>query len=402
MPTVAYLDCFAGVSGDMLLGALIDAGLPLPALREELAKLGIEGYALEAVKVRRAGLAATLLQVHIEEGAPHRSATEMIAVVRRSGLPDGDREKAVAVLERLAEVESAVHGASPESIELHELGSPDTLVDIVGTVVGLRLLKVEELFASPLPPGSGFVKTAHGTLPVPAPATLAIMTRAGAPLASAEWQGEVTTPTGAAIITTLAKFERPLMRLTGLGYGAGSRDPEDHPNVLRLWLGERAGARGAMLLLETNVDDMTGEVLGYVQERLFAAGAADVWFTPIQMKKNRPAVKLSVLCPSERESEIVALLLEETSTLGVRTVDVRRHEAQRETFQFASSLGQAIVKVKRLGGRVAQAAPEYEACRRLAQETGLPLIEVYRIVQAEALAEIEKRRRPSQAPSSDK
>lgn len=402
MALVAYLDCFAGVSGDMLLGALVDAGLPLPALREELAKLRIEGYALEAVKVRRAGLAATLVQLQIQEGAPHRSAAEMIAAVRRSGLPDGDREKAVAVLERLAEVESAVHGSSPESIDLHELGSPDTLVDIVGTVAGLRLLGVEELYSSPLPAGSGLVQSAHGALPVPAPAALQIMVRAGAPLSSAEWQGEVTTPTGAAIVTTLAKFERPPMRLAGLGYGAGSRDPKDRPNVLRLWLGERAGARGAMLLLETNVDDMTGEVLGYVQERLFSAGAADVWFTPIQMKKNRPAVKLSVLCPVDSEGEIVALLLEETSTLGVRAVDVRRHEAQRETVEFASSLGPAVVKVKRVGARVAQAAPEYEACRRLAQETGLPLIEVYRIVQAEALAEMEKRGRPSQAPSSDK
>ena len=295
-----------------------------------------------------------------------------------------------------------MHGSSSGSVELHELGSPDTLVDVVGAVAGLRLLGIEELYASPLPAGSGLVKTAHGTLPVPAPATLGIMARAGAPLSSAEWQGEVTTPTGAAIVTTLAKFERPRMRLTGLGYGAGSRDPEDRPNVLRLWLGERDERRQTMVLLETNVDDMTGEVLGYAQERLFSAGAADVWFTPIQMKKNRPAVKLSVLCPIDREGEIVALLLQETSTLGVRAVEVRRHEAQREVMEFASSLGQAAVKVKRLRGHVAQAAPEYEACRRLAQETGLPLLEVYRTVEAEALAEIRKRGRPSQAPSSDR
>jgi uncharacterized protein (TIGR00299 family) protein len=394
MVRVAYLDCFAGISGDMLLGALLDAGVFMEALREELAKLDIRGYSLEAAKVRRAGLAATQAKVRIEEDKPHRPAAEVIRLIRESLLPDGDKAAAMAVFERLASVEGEIHGASPESVELHELGSLDTIIDVVGAVAGLRLLGVAELYASPLPAGSGVVNTAHGTLPVPAPATLRLMTRVNAPISRLDWPGEVTTPTGAAIVTTLAKFERPAMTLTGMGHGAGSRDPEDRPNVLRLWLGEREDGRQTMLLLETNVDDVTGEVLGYVQERLFSAGAADVWFSPIQMKKNRPAVKLSVLCASEKENEMLAVLLTETSTLGVRASEVRRHEAQRETFEFASSLGQASVKVKRLRGQVVQIAPEYEACRRLAQERQLPLLEIYRIVQTEALREMKERGHP--------
>jgi hypothetical protein len=401
---VAYLDCFAGVSGDMLLGAFLDVGLPIDALREELAKLDLEGYSLEPVQVERVGLAATQLNVRIEEDRPHRhrSATEIVGLISGSRLPDDDKKKAIAVFERLAAVEGRIHGASPESVELHELGSLDTVIDVVGAVVGLRLLAVAELYASPLPMGRGVVKTAHGTLPVPAPATIELMTGASAPLSELDWQGEVTTPTGAAIVTTLAKFERPPMTMLAVGHGAGSRNPEDRPNVLRLWLGEAGDSRQKMLLLETNVDDVTGEVLGYVQERLFSAGAADVWFTPIQMKKNRPAVKLSVLCLLEKESEMLALLLAETSTLGVRATEVRRHEAQRETFELASSLGRAVVKVKRLHGQVMQVAPEYEACRRLARETRLPLLEVYRIVQAEALAEMTKRERPHGASSVER
>lgn len=399
MARVVYLDCFAGISGDMLLGALLDAGLPVDALREELAKLKLKGYSLEPVRVQRAGLAATRLKVQIEQDTPHRSAAQIIRLIRESRLLAADKEKAVAVLERLASVEGEIHGASPESVALHELGSLDTVIDVVGAVTGLRLLGVRQLYSSPLPLGSGVVDTAHGMLPVPAPATLELIRRANAPVSGLEWQGEVTTPTGAAIVTTLARFERPAMTLIGIGHGAGSRDPEDRPNVLRLWLGDREDERQAMLLLETNVDDMTGEILGYVQEQLFSAGAADVWFTPIQMKKNRPAIRLSVLCPSEKENEMVALLLMETSTLGVRATEVRRHEAQRETFEFASSLGQAAVKVKRLQGRVVQVAPEYEACRRLAQEKRLPLLEVYRIVQTEALTQIKERGHPLGMPS---
>jgi hypothetical protein len=225
---------------------------------------------------------------------------------------------------------------------------------------------------------------------VPAPATLALLAQVGAPLAAGpDPDVELVTPTGAAIVAGLARFERPAMTVRAVGYGAGTRDPEGRPNVLRLWLGEAlVGRTATMLLIETNIDDMNPELYGYAQDRLFEAGAADVWFAPIQMKKNRPGVLLSVLCPIERENDVVDVLLRETSTLGVRVREVARHEAERETLEFESSLGPAAVKVKRLPGRPPVVAPEYEACVRLARERDLPLAEVYRIVQAEALSQL--------------
>jgi hypothetical protein len=392
MASIAYLDCFSGISGDMLLGALLDAGLSVQALRRELAKLGLKGYRLKAKKARRAGLAATQAVVELEDDQPRGRLSEILSLVRESALPDGDKERGAAVFQRLAEAEARVHGATPDSVVLHELGSLDTVIDVMGAVAGLRLLGVEELFASALPAGGGSVEGAHGLLPVPAPATLELIARARAPVSGSGWQGELVTPTGAAIVTTLARFERPAMRVTKVGYGAGSRDFKGRPNVLRLWLGEiLPAATASMLLVETNIDDMSPELLGYVQGLLFAAGAADVWFTPIQMKKNRPATKLSALCSIEKEDAIVGVLLRESSTLGVRVTEVRRHEAEREVITFPSSLGTAMVKIKRWEGEPPQLSPEYESCRRLAEELSLPLAEVYRIVQQEALIYMKER-----------
>ena len=392
MASIAYLDCFSGISGDMLLGALLDAGLSVQALRRELAKLGLKGYRLKAKKARRAGLAATQAVVELEDDQPRGRLSEILSLVRESALPDGDKERGAAIFQRLTEAEARVHGATPDSVVLHELGSLDTVIDVMGAVAGLRLLGVEELFASALPAGGGSVEGAHGLLPVPAPATLELIARARAPVSGAGWQGELVTPTGAAIVTTLARFQRPAMRVTKVGYGAGSRDIEGRPNVLRLWLGEiLPAATASMLLIETNIDDMSPEILGYVQGRLFAAGAADVWFTPIQMKKNRPAIKLSALCSIGKEDAIVGVLLRESSTLGVRVTEVRRHEAEREVITFPSSLGTAMVKIKRWEGEPPQLSPEYESCRRLAEELSLPLAEVYRIVQGEALIYMKER-----------
>ena len=392
MASIAYLDCFSGISGDMLLGALLDAGLSVQALRRELAKLGLKGYRLKAKKARRAGLAATQAVVELEDDQPLGRLSEILGLIRESALPDGDKERGAAVFQRLAEAEARVHGATPDSVVLHELGSLDTVIDVMGAVAGLRLLGVEELFASALPAGGGSVEGAHGLLPVPAPATLELIARARAPVSGAGWQGERVTPTGAAIVTTLARCQRPAMRVTKVGYGAGSRDFEGRPNVLRLWLGEiLPAATASMLLVETNIDDMSPELLGYVQGLLFAAGAADVWFTPIQMKKNRPATKLSALCSIEKEDAIVGVLLRESSTLGVRVTEVRRHEAEREVITFPSSLGTAMVKIKRWEGEPPQLSPEYESCRRLAEELSLPLAEVYRIVQGEALIYMKER-----------
>jgi uncharacterized protein (TIGR00299 family) protein len=384
---VAYFDCFSGASGDMILGALLDAGLTFETLQAEVLKLALPAGALrlEATQVQRAGFAATKLDVHVEEPPRHRSLAEVLSIVRGSALPAGDIERIEAVFRALGEVEAKVHGSSVEDVELHEVGAVDAMVDVTGCVAGLRLLGVEHVYVSPLPLGHGEGHGSHGELPLPAPATLELVARAGAPIVEGEGpRGELVTPTGAALLTTLGRFERPAMRLERVGYGAGGRDPAGRPNVLRVWLGETELPGRRMRVIETNIDDMTAELLAYTQEALMAAGAADVWFTPIQMKKSRPATMLSVLCQEALESALVTLLLRETSTLGVRVRDVARYEAEREVFEFESSLGPVAVKVKRLPGEPPRVAPEYEVCRAIAQSRGLPLAEVYRVVASEA------------------
>lgn len=389
MPRVAYFDCFSGASGDMILGALLDAGLSFEALRAEVAKLALPAgaFSLEATAVKRAGFAATKLDVIVEEPPRHRSLAEVLDVIACSALPETDRERIASVFRALGEVEAEVHGESLEAVQLHEVGAVDALVDVAGCVAGLRLLGVgvEDVYVSPLPLGHGQVKGAHGVIPVPAPATLGLVARANAPMVEGEGPSmELVTPTGAALLTTLGRFTRPAMRVERVGCGAGGRDPADRPNLLRVWLGEADAGTPRMRLVETNIDDMPAEQLAYVQEALMAAGAADAWFTSIQMKKGRPGVMLSVLCKEALEKTLVDLLLRETTTLGVRVRDVGRYEAERDIFEFESSLGPAAVKVKRLPGEPPRVAPEYEVCRRIAVERGLPLAEVYRIVAAEA------------------
>jgi uncharacterized protein (TIGR00299 family) protein len=394
MPRIAYFDCFSGASGDMILGALVDAGLPFDSLKTEIGKLALppDAFELTVERVRRAGFAATRVHVTVTEPPRHRSLSEVLEIVNRSRLPDGDRESIGRIFRALGEVEAQVHGQSLKAVELHEVGAVDALVDVTGAVAGMRLLNIDDVFVSPLPLGHGEVTGAHGVLPVPAPATLALIARANAPTVEGEGpRSELLTPTGAAILTTLGRFQRPAMRLQSVGCGAGGRDPVERPNLLRIWLGEADLPGRRLRLIETNVDDSTGEILGYVQESLMAAGAADVWFTPIQMKKSRPAVMVSVLCQEAREPEMVRLLLRETTTLGVRVRDVGRYEAEREAFEFESSLGPAAVKLKRLPGESPRVAPEYEVCRRIAQERGIPLAEVYRIVAAEAEALLRNR-----------
>ena len=385
MGRLAYLDCFSGVSGDMLLGAIIDCGVSVGDLRGELAKLRLDGYNLSATRVTRSGLAATQAVVEVAGAPAPRTLGDVLGIIDQSSLPHEDREKAARIFQRLAEAEAKVHAETVEAVHLHDVGAVDAIVDVMGTLAGLRLLDVHEVFASPLPAGAGAVDGPHGKLPVPAPATLELLSRANAPLRPADGaSGELVTPTGAAILTIVGRFERPAMTLERAGYGAGSREIEGRPNVLRIWLGERT-ERGVrqMVLIETNIDDMTGEMLGYARDTLLDAGAADVWFTSVQMKKGRPGVMLSVICSEAQEEAVARLLLRETSTLGVRVRPVHRWEAERELLEFESSLGPASVKVKRLAGEPPTIAPEYEACKRLAEATGLALAEVYRIVQAE-------------------
>ena len=389
--TSAYFQCIGGASGDMILGALLDAGLALDDLQDTLAKLGVDGYALEARKARRGGLDGTHLVVNLDErGSKAHTIRDFVDIVEASGLPDSVVQRSRAVFQRLGEAEAAVHGATPEQTHLHELGTLDTLVDVVGGVAGLEMLGVERIYCSAFPSGSGVIRSQHGLLPVPAPATAALFAMANAPVAAppgnAHNTGEMVTPTGAAILTTLADFTHPQIEVKRIGYGLGTRDSAQYPNALALWLGDDKSAAysSGVKLIETNIDDMNGELLGYVQERLLAIGARDVWFTPIQMKKNRPAAMLSVIASADMEADAVELIMRETSTLGVRVRPLERIEAGREVMRLDTSLGSAAVKLKRLNDAVVSVAPEYDDARRIALERRMPLQQVYAAIQREA------------------
>jgi len=392
MARAAYFDCFSGCSGDMVLGALIDAGLSLELLERGLSSLGVPGYRLAAEKVKRSAIVATKFTVTMNEreAQPWRSLADIIMLITGSELSDKAKDTAIAIFQRLGEAESGVHGVPLEEVGFHEIGAVDSIIDIVGVAFGLDALRIERFYSSPLPLGSGSVSTAHGILPLPAPATLRLVAMSHAPIVhlagQSQPQGELVTPTGAAIVTTLANFNRPGMTLEGVGYGAGTRDLEAWPNVMRIWLGEEIEAidSDALVLLETNIDDMSPEICGYLMEKLFAMQAVDVWFTPIQMKKNRPAVMLSVLAPRHAEFDLTQTIMRETSTLGIRVSPVCRHIAEREAVEFESTMGHTRVKVKRFMGSVLSIHPEYEECRRIALERSIALQEVYRIIEADA------------------
>lgn len=386
-----YFDCVSGASGDMILGALLDAGLKLPELEAELAKLPLSGYRILSQTAQRGVLRGTQVIVNIEKpSTSHTDLQKILSLINASALLPKVKTRASVIFKRLADAEGRVHGISPEAVHFHEVGAVDSIVDIVGSVIGLDLLGIEALYSSPLPSGAGQVSTAHGIFPVPAPATLELMAMAHAPIrVSHQVEAELVTPTGAAIITTLASFECPKLILECIGYGVGARQLAELPNVLRIWVGQlEQPSGGAMMLLECNIDDMNPQLYGHVMERLLAEGARDVWFTPIQMKKNRPAVMLSVLVPEALHPIAVDLIFRETSTLGLRVQHIERREAEREIIRVVTSLGQVSVKTKRLGGVVTGLTPEYDECRELAMKHSLPLQEVYRIITAEANAQL--------------
>ena len=390
---IGYFDCFSGVSGDMILGALVDAGLSVELLTAELARLPLKSYRISAQPARRGVIAGTQVQIAVEGAGEQRNLKDILALIEKSTLSPKTKEKSALIFHRLAQAEAKVHRLPAEEIHFHEVGAVDAIVDIVGAVIGLELLGIDALFSSPLPAGSGTAQTEQGIIPVPAPATLELLASSGAPIRpTPDADSELVTPTGAAIITSLASFQSSTFFLERIGYGIGMREVAAMPNVLPLWIGEMTGeATGGerrLLLVETNIDDMSPELYGYVMERLFERGALDVWFTPIQMKKNRPAVMLSALAPPEVEGEIVETILRETSTLGVRVQWMARHQSEREMVKFDSSLGQVAVKIKLLHGKRVSLTPEFEDCRRLAQEHSLPLHEVYRIVTAEASSQL--------------
>ena len=462
--TILYADCFSGISGDMLLGALLDAGLPFDALQTELAKLPLAGYRLDVRPKQSHGIGGTKLDVLVDEAVqPERHLADILALLDASELGPAIRATAAGVFWRLAVAEAKIHATSVDEVHFHEVGGVDSIVDIVGAAIGLHLLGIEHVYASSLPLPGGTIRSRHGLLPAPAPATLEILAGVGAPTRPAPVEGELVTPTGAAILAEVARFEQPRMRVRRVGYGYGTKELP-WPNAVRVWLGEpylptvarprlipeRGGAisagtpsepaahehshphpheaptgaistgsdvepppvsppnlagiqggqdaaerdlqpepeitgegddlgllRDEVVVLETNLDDASPELLGYAMERLFEAGALDVYFTPIQMKKNRPGTLLGVIAPPERAGQLASLVLSETTTLGVRMHRATRLIAERRRVTVETPFGPVRVKQKLLGNRTI-GAPEYEDCARLAREHGVPLADVYR------------------------
>jgi hypothetical protein len=388
---IAYLDCFCGISGDMLLGALIDCGVDLEHLSQEVRRVIPSGWRIEAQKVNKAGIAATQVTVRVSEPQPPRPAGEIVAMMARSSLPPSIKEKAARAFRLLAQAEAAVHGEDPETVHLHEVGATDAMVDVVGSIVGLDVLGVDHVVCSPLPLGSGSVQTEHGMLPVPAPAVVELTK--GLPVVPGPAAAELTTPTGAAIARVACDGFGPMpsMRLEKVGYGAGKRDLPV-PNVLRLLVGavEVSPIEERLGLLETNIDDMNPEFFEHVCDRLFEGGALDVFLTPVTMKKGRPATMLSVLAEPGKRTALEQVLFAETTTLGVRYSEVSRSALQRQSIEVNTPWGSVRVKVGRSGEQVTL-APEYEDCRRVAQASSVPLKRVYEAAISEARRTIERK-----------
>jgi pyridinium-3,5-bisthiocarboxylic acid mononucleotide nickel chelatase len=378
---ILYLDCFAGIAGDMTIAALLELGLPMETLREGLAALPLSGYSLETAMVQRHAVAGRSFRVILQqEDQPHRHYSGIAAMIEQAELRPRVKELAQRIFRRLAEAEAHVHGVTLERVHFHEVGAIDSIVDIVGTAIGIDYLGIDKVYASPLPFGRGFIQTAHGRLPVPAPATAYLLQ--GIPLAGDIGEGERVTPTGAAIVAALAEGfgPPPAMTPSGIGYGAGEKDFAEVPNLLRVVLGEAAAAEGEeVMVLETHIDDMNPELFGFLMERLLDQGALDVAYAPLQMKKNRPATRVTVIARKDDLEKLAATILSESTAIGVRYYPVRRITVGRKVEERQTSLGAVRVKVLD-DGRI---TAEFDSCRELALKHGLPLIEVYRTVERE-------------------
>jgi uncharacterized protein (TIGR00299 family) protein len=380
---IAYLDCFSGISGDMLLGALVDAGLALADLKADLALLPLGGYEVKAERLTRRGIGGTRVTVEVGGEHLHRGLSDILDIINRSDLADQVKEPARRIFARLAEAEARVHNCPVEGVHFHEVGAVDAVVDVVGACCGLHRMGITEVYASPLPLGGGWVDTAHGRLPVPAPATVELLK--GVPTYGGPVEAELVTPTGAAIVTTLCRHfgAMPPMAISQVGWGAGARDLP-HPNLLRIFLGGPAELpqEQRLALIETNLDDMNPELFEHLMDRLFAAGALDVFYTPIVMKKSRPATLVSVLTEPVKMAELTAILFRETTTLGLRVQEVSRRCLERKWVEVDTKYGRLRVKLGLLGREVVTAQPEYEDCRGIARERGVPLKLVYEAARA--------------------
>ena len=386
---VAYFDCFSGISGDMCLGAIVDAGVPLKALEKELKKLPVTGYRLSMKKVERGHLKACKVSVVIKPGLAVQAGKtwkDVRKIIQDSSLTQDIKQKGLSVFKTIFEAEAKVHGGNFQTVHLHELGAVDCMIDVFGAIIGLNLLGVKRMLSSPVNLGSGFVKTETGVLPVPAPATAEILKNV--PVYSHYVQTELTTPTGAAIIKELSSGhgDIPLMDIEKIGVGAGDRDFRHWPNVLRIFIGTSQSPTPVrynttipeqkVIVIETNIDDMNPQVFEHVIDLLYKAGSLDVYLTQVIMKKGRPGVKLTALCDEERKEALMKIILRETSSIGLRYYETRRRVMQREIKTVDTKFGKIRVKVSKLGDEIIKAAPEYEDCRKIARQFNIPLIEV--------------------------
>jgi hypothetical protein len=390
---IAYFDCPSGAAGDMILGALVDAGVSLQALRAELRKLPLAGWDLTARAVMKGAFRATKVDVIVDRGAhpPHRTLADLEAILDGSALAPGLRARARRIFTRLAEAEARVHGTTSERVHFHDVGAVDAIIDVTGAVVALDLAGIAETHVSALPVGGGLVDGPHGRIPVPGPGTVELLK--GFPLVDPGVRAELVTPTGAAILTTLAAGagRMPPMTVGAVGYGAGTLDLPEMPNVLRCLVGEGApeGGDQTVLQVETTIDDMSPQLYESLMDRLFEAGALDVFLAPVVMKRSRPGVVVTALCPPDAREPVTAALFEESTTIGVRWSEWRRARLAREVVTLPTSLGAVPFKVSRLGERVITVTPEFAEVARLAREKGRPVREVLERVQAEGRARLE-------------
>ncbi|MBI5199347.1 MAG: nickel pincer cofactor biosynthesis protein LarC [Nitrospirae bacterium] len=387
---IAYFDCFSGISGDMILGAMVDAGIPLNRLRRELSKMNLSGYKLKEREVKRAGIRGTKVDVLISSKFKVQSSKrwkDIEGIVKRSSLSAEIKEKGLKIMRRLFEAEGNVHGESPEKVHLHELGAMDCIIDVFGAIIGMNLLNLEKIYSSPLNLGSGFITAEHGDLPVPAPATAEILK--GIPTYSTGISYELTTPTGAAIIAAISDdfISLPPFKIEKIGYGAGSKDIKGHPNVLRLFIGEDGMDydKDEVVVVETNIDDMNPQIYEHLIERLLEEGALDAYITPIMMKKNRPANLLTILSGKKIMGVLINTLFKETTTFGVRFHSVSRYKLSKKIEKVKTKYGTINVKVGLRGDDIISITPEYEDCRVIAKKKKLPLRTILEEVKRKAI-----------------
>jgi uncharacterized protein (TIGR00299 family) protein len=386
-----YFDCFAGASGDMILGALVAAGVDPQALMHQLSLLNVDGFTVKFEETDRSGISATFAGVETREEKKHRHLSGIQKIISDSKLSDDVKQRALKIFTRLGEAEARVHNQPIEKVHFHEVGALDAIVDVVGAAICFELLGIERFICSPLHVGSGFVEMEHGRFPVPPPAVTELLK--DAPVYATDIKGELVTPTGAAIITTVCNEFGPLpqMTLERTGYGAGSRKYDAFPNVLRVLIGDdhqqAATTNERLWMIETNVDDMSPQIFAHVMDRAFELGALDCYFTPVHMKKNRPAVLLSVLCGMEEREQLTRMLFAETTTLGVRFFPVERRALERKFVRVETEYGSIDVKVARLNGSVINEMPEFEQCREAARQANVPL----RVVEEAARASLSRK-----------